>query len=58
MRRRAASRPSRATIPIIVIASYALSDDEAKARDAGCDDFVPEPDSLRQLLAKIREFLR
>jgi two-component system cell cycle response regulator DivK len=34
-----------------------LSGDEAKARAAGCDDFVPKPFSPRQLLAKIREWL-
>jgi two-component system, cell cycle response regulator DivK len=45
-------------IPIIAVTSYALSGDEAKARSAGCDDFVPKPYSPRQLLAKIRGFLR
>jgi two-component system cell cycle response regulator DivK len=55
--RRIKANPSWRTIPIIAITSYALSDDEAKARDAGCDDLVPEPYSPRQLLAKIREFL-
>jgi two-component system cell cycle response regulator DivK len=44
-------------IPIVVVTSYALSGDEAKARDAGCDGYVPKPYSPRQLLAKIKQYL-
>jgi two-component system, cell cycle response regulator DivK len=55
--RRIKADPNLRTIPIIAITSYAVRDDEGKARDAGCDDFVAEPYSPRQLLAKIREFL-
>src|SRR4051794_2248305 len=43
--------------PIIVITSYALSGDEAKASAAGCDAYVTKPYSPRDLLAKIRTFL-
>jgi two-component system cell cycle response regulator DivK len=45
------------SIPIIAVTSYALSDEEKKARAAGCDDYVPKPFSPRQLLAKIRQYL-
>jgi two-component system cell cycle response regulator DivK len=55
--RRIKADPALRAIPIIVVTSYALSDEEAKARAAGCDDYVPKPYSLRQLLAKIREYL-
>lgn len=44
-------------IPIIVVTSYALSGDEAKARAAGADAYVTKPFSPRQLLAKVRELL-
>ena len=44
-------------IPIIVVTSYALSGDDVKAFEAGCDAYVTKPFSPRQLLAKIREFL-
>ena len=45
------------SIPIIAVTSYALSDEEKKARAAGCDDYVSKPFSPRQLLAKIRQHL-
>jgi two-component system cell cycle response regulator DivK len=44
-------------IPVIAVTSYALSGDEAKAREAGCDAYIAKPFSPRQLLAKVREFL-
>jgi two-component system, cell cycle response regulator DivK len=55
--RRIKADPTLRAIPIIVVTSYALSGDEAKAREAGCDGYVPKPYSPRQLLAKIREYL-
>jgi len=55
--RRIKATPELKGIPIIVVTSYALSGDEAKARAAGCDAYVTKPYSPRQLLAKIREFL-
>jgi len=50
--------PELADVPIIAVTSYALSGDEAKTREAGCDGYVAKPFSPRQLLAKLREFLR
>ena len=55
--RRIKADPATRSIPIIVVTSYALSGDEGKAKDAGCDAYVTKPYSPRQLLAKIREFL-
>jgi len=55
--RRLKGNPAYKDIPLIVVTSYALSGDEGKARDAGCDAYVTKPYSPRQLLAKIREFL-
>jgi two-component system, cell cycle response regulator DivK len=44
-------------IPIITVTSYALSGDDARAFEAGCDAYVSKPYSPRALLTKIREFL-
>ena len=45
------------SIPIIAVTSHALNGEEKTARAAGCDDYVPEPYSPRQLLAKIRQYM-
>ena len=55
--RRLKANPRVRAIPVIVITSYALSGDEAKARAAGCDDYVTKPYSPRQVLAKIQTYL-
>jgi two-component system, cell cycle response regulator DivK len=55
--RRIRAIPELARTPIIAVTSYALSGDEAKTREAGCDGYVAKPFSPRQLLAKVREFL-
>ncbi len=44
-------------IPIIAVTSHALSGDDKKAFEAGCDAYVTKPFSPRDLLAKIREYL-
>ena len=49
--------PELARVPIVAVTSYALSGDEAKTREAGCDGYIAKPFSPRQLLAKVREFL-
>ena len=51
------ANPDLEHIPIIVVTSYALSGDDVKAFEAGCDAYVSKPFSPRELLAKIREFL-
>ena len=56
--RRIRAIPALAKVPIIAVTSYALGGDEAKARQAGCNDYVTKPYSPRHLLAKIREHLR
>jgi two-component system cell cycle response regulator DivK len=55
--RRIKANPALRQIPVIAVTSYALSGDEVKAREAGCDAYVSKPFSPRALLAKVREFL-
>ena len=52
--RRIKDNPALRSIPIIAVTSYV---EEQKAQAAGCDEYVPEPYSPRQLLAKIRQYL-
>jgi two-component system cell cycle response regulator DivK len=56
--RRIKAIPALAGIPIIAVTSHALSDDEQKARAAGCDDYVAKPFSPRALLAKVQRLAR
>jgi len=55
--RRIKADPARQAIPVIAVTSYALSGDDVKAFEAGCDAYVTKPFSPRELLAKIREYL-
>ncbi|HEV8307801.1 MAG TPA: response regulator [Methylomirabilota bacterium] len=55
--RRIKGHPALRAIPIIAVTSYALSGDDVKALEAGCDAYVTKPFSPRALLAKIREYV-
>ncbi len=55
--RRLRTNHALSSTPIIAVTSYAPIGEEQKAREAGCNDFVPTPYSPRQLLAKIRQYL-
>jgi two-component system cell cycle response regulator DivK len=49
--------PRTATVPIIVVTSFALSGDDQKATAAGATAYLAKPYSPRALLAKIREIV-
>ena len=55
--RRIRANPALRQVPIIAVTSFALSGDDVKAFEAGCNGYVTKPYSPRQLLAKIREYL-
>lgn len=44
-------------IPVIAQTAFALSEDEDKAYEAGCDDYVAKPVSSEMLLKKFKRFL-
>ncbi|HET9491465.1 MAG TPA: response regulator [Methylomirabilota bacterium] len=55
--RRIKANPRLRQIPLIVVTSYALSGDDAKAFGAGANAYVSKPFSPRALLAKVREYI-
>lgn len=55
--RRIKANPTLRPIPIVAVTSFALSGDDIKAYEAGCDGYVTKPYSPRHLLAKVREYL-
>lgn len=55
--RRIRLNPDTRHIPIIAVTSYALSGEEARAADAGCDGYVAKPFSPRAVLAMVRGLL-
>jgi two-component system cell cycle response regulator DivK len=55
--RRIQSNPSLQHIPIVVVTSYAMSADAARAREAGCG-YVSKPFNTTLLLDTIRSYLR
>ena len=55
--RRIKARDELRKIPVIAVTSHAMSDDNTRALEAGCDAYFSKPVSPRVLLAKILEFL-
>lgn len=49
--------PATAHVPIIALTAHAMSSDEQKAKEAGCDDFDTKPVELPRLLEKINALL-
>lgn len=45
----------RSDLPVIAITAFAMSGDERKALDAGCDDYIPKPVSKEVLFSKMEK---
>ena len=44
-------------VPIIAVTSHAMAGDEMRAREAGCDDYLPKPIDENELMIKIKKLL-
>jgi two-component system cell cycle response regulator DivK len=55
--RRLKANPALRHVPIIAVTSYALSGDDVKAFEAGCDAYFAKPYDPMALLTKVREYV-
>lgn len=47
------AEPKTCRIPVIALTAHALSGDEQRAREAGCDDYVAKPVLPRELVDRV-----
>jgi CheY-like chemotaxis protein len=55
--RRIKQDPALRHIPIIAVSAHAMTGDEARARESGCDDYISKPLDEDELFAKLRRIL-
>ncbi|HCK64799.1 MAG TPA: response regulator [Anaerolineae bacterium] len=51
-------RETNKTLPIIGLSSHAMSGDEVKALEAGCNDYLTKPINDKLLFDKLKEYLK
>lgn len=52
------ARAKQLTLPIVMITAKGQEDDIVRGLDAGADDYVTKPFGIRELLARVKAFLR
>jgi CheY-like chemotaxis protein len=55
--RRLKANPATAAIPVIALTAQAMRDDEAHAREAGCDGYLTKPLDGKAFRETLRRFL-
>lgn len=55
--RRLKADPATKDMPILALTAHVMAGDQAKALQAGCDDYVPKPVELKRLVALIEQIL-
>jgi two-component system cell cycle response regulator DivK len=51
-------RGTMKSVPIIGLSAHAMSGDEEKAKEAGCDDYMTKPVDEVLLIKKLNQYLR
>ena len=51
------SKKELASVPIIALTAHAMKGDEEKAKEAGCNDYMPKPLDEEELFAKVAKHL-
>lgn len=54
--RRLKQDPATKDIPVIAVTAFAMSGDEKRIRDSGCDAYVPKPIMLQPFLALLDRY--
>jgi two-component system, cell cycle response regulator DivK len=49
--------PALRDVPVIALTAHAMDGDEARARECGCDDYLPKPIDEDRLFAKLARWL-
>jgi len=55
--RRLKASPELRPIPVIALTAHAMTGDERRAREAGCDDYLTKPLDEDLLFARLQHFL-
>ncbi len=55
--RRLKASPRTRDVVILALTAYAMKGDQQRAREAGCDGYIPKPINTRTLPDMVREFL-